>query len=116
MVRICSLAMFVLASFNPAAGQLVTVDGSHLMKYCGALDVRKQVEDRANKSGYCLGYLRAIANMQKVACIGPSADMDQIAAVFIRYMRNYPERWHLPAHSLAEEAFAQAYSCQPRQH
>lgn len=108
--------MFVLASFSPAAGQLVTVDGSHLMKYCDALDGRKQIDDRANKSGYCLGYLRAIANLQKVACIGPSADMDQIAAVFNRYMRNHTERWHLPAHSLAEEAFAQAYGCQLRKH
>jgi Rap1a immunity proteins len=114
-------AIIVLATLTrPAAGQLVTVDGNHLMNYCEALSSRDQVDDQAIKSGYCLGYLRAIANMltsdvavdAKDACLPTSADMDQLVVVFKHYMKDHPEKRHLPAQNLVAEAFALAFSCQ----
>jgi len=122
---LCTFAIIVLASLTgPAAGQLVTVDGNHLMNYCDAVSSRDRVEDWAIKSGYCLGYLRAIANLQmsgvavggKEACFRSGTDMNEILAVFKRYMKDHPESWHHPAQNLVTEAFALGYNCQRRTH
>lgn len=120
IAKSCAFAIIVLASFSKlAVGQMVTVDGNHLLTYCEANVSRDRVDDWDRRSGYCLGYLRAIANImmsgiavdREKACISPNADMNQIVDVFHLYMKNHPERRHLPAQNLVAEALASAFSC-----
>ena len=120
IAKLCIFAIIVLVGlFRLAAAQMVSVDGNQLLSWCDTNINHERVGDWAMKGGTCLGYLTSIVNIQmsgaavggRRSCIPPNADMNQIVDVFRGYVRDHPEKRHLPAANLAAEAFALAFPC-----
>lgn len=70
---------------------------------------------------YCLGYLGGVADAKERVlvfwikkgdlCIPAGTTADQLRHVFLRWMNQSPELWHLDAGGLVTAAFRQAWPC-----
>ncbi len=64
----------------------------------------------------CLGYVEGISDGtvlsgKRIYCLPPNVTYGQGQAVAIKYMRNHPERLHLPFAILLLEAMEKAFPC-----
>ena len=69
-------------------------------------------------AAHCLGYVRGFADIfplikrGQIACIPESVDASQLSRVFVKFLRNYPERLHQPASLLLADCLFRAFPCQ----
>lgn len=61
-------------------------------------------------TSYILGIVDGLAISNRV-CLPSGATTDQIVQVAVKHLRNTPERWHLHATDLLEEALVSAFPC-----
>ena len=97
------------------------MSGSSVMERCENTESR---ESGANVSKYnaCVMYLAGIADatqswqrwgdLKPQVCIPETANVEQLRRVFLRYMRKYPEKWHVSAGSLALNAYLSSFPCE----
>jgi hypothetical protein len=125
---IAALVLLVAAQ-GAAAAYFYT--GATLMERCTNT---KPGEANANVASYneCVGYLAGISDATDAAaiettdtdvgyifgdlesshaCIPENANLEQLRQVFLRHMRQRPEKWHLPASGLVLYALAKALPC-----
>lgn len=112
------LWMFVLpvARSQDNVGDFQT-SGSAFLSRCGGSD------ESASMRGTCLGYVigvdqgftlsRDIANLDPVYCTPQGVSFGQIAAIFIKYIKDHPEKLHLEARALEITSLIEAFPCKP---
>ncbi len=100
-----------------ATGQLTFDTSTGLMELCNGSD-----PDTANaRDFYCTGFfvgfsettfvLEAIHSFKDVCMPSKGVTPRQLRQVFLNYMREHPEDWHLMAGSLALNAYLEAWPC-----
>jgi hypothetical protein len=104
---------------SPVAGD--SLDGNFLMDLCDGTAPDEPNEDVAGVS-ICLGYLRGILDATvaweswghikpKLICKPSGVTTGQLRQVFLKYMRQHPENWHLPGSVLMLNALKGAWPC-----
>jgi hypothetical protein len=77
-------------------------------------------------SGVCAGYVngvndglffaavqqaRTAADVKMPYCIPHKVNIDEMSAVFVKYLNANPEKWHKPAATLLIDALSRAFPC-----
>jgi hypothetical protein len=98
-VLMTGVALMALGSVTYADGTPTT--GNTLIQACGGNN------DFVNS--FCNGYLLGVADTHG-GCM-PAVQVQQIRFIFMQYLHNHPESWHLPGHTLVSEALRQTWPC-----
>ena len=111
-------AVLMVALAGPVCASYLT--GNALME---AGDGTKAGEPQASVVRYsdCVGYLAGIVDatdtwtdweyMGPQVCLQTGVTVEQLRQVVLRYMREYPEQWHLTAGSFVLNAYREAWPC-----
>lgn len=121
------LATVILLFLTPLAE--AANDGNDLLTNCSAAldandDIEKQSEDFTTlmRGSFCLGLMQGIKHLNRVYefklkqdalfCL-PKSDISNIQAarIVVKYLKDHPEKLHLPDSFLAIGAFINAYPC-----
>ena len=111
------LALVVVISVNASA----FYDGNDMMEICKGTDIDESDTDMS-KYNECVAYLAALDDAQEsfvywkqmpklIACIPDDVRQAQLRHVFLEYMSERSQYWHLPAASFAIDAFYEAWPC-----
>lgn len=118
MRQLILAAVLMLMAHGSVAGGFYR--GNDLVSVC---DGTKSGEPRANPSEYnaCVRYLGGIADatdawtgwgdLRSQVCIPEGASLEQLRQVYMRYIRERPETWHLYAGGGVLNAYLQAWPC-----
>jgi hypothetical protein len=87
------------------------VDGNFLLVRCAKGGTEKYVTDYQSIS-YCWGYITGVTDaIEARICVPNGVKVSQLAAVVTLWLRNHPEKLHLPAQDLIEDAFKEKFPC-----
>ena len=102
-------------------------DGNWLLKACSAVIIfmdSQHLDDgeQGSKISTCIGYMQGIRdttalyqgkNLSPLLVCFPEAGISngQATRIVVKYLKNHPEKLHLPAISLAFSAFIEAFPC-----
>ncbi len=98
------------------------LSGNKLMGVCDGTylgEPRAKLSDWTNCTDYLAGIMGAIKTLQSWGETKPrmcikgtgNINVEQLRQVFLKYMRQHPEDWHLMAGSLALNAYLEAWPC-----
>src|SRR6516165_2883814 len=97
-------AIIVLSLPESLVGQVLTINGNALSRYCTATDAQGQIT-QAMVAGTCLGYVAATIDIMSSGgsvngfrgCVPSNADMNQIIDIVKKYIQDHAEKRHLLA-------------------
>ena len=103
--------LLVPAGKSFAGGALYT--GMELQEKCAALDRLNanngQGRDDDSKFGECLGYVSGVLDTKRAELVFPLITTGQVVQIVQKYMRDHPERLHLPADKIIVLAIRRAF-------
>ncbi len=96
--------------------------GNELMELCEGTDTGEPKEN-IPKYNECVKYLSGISDATSTwqawgnilpmeICVATGVTFEQLRQVFLKFMRQRPEEWHLAAASLMLSAYQEAWPCQ----
>lgn len=91
--------------------------GMDLLKYCQTSmksidDATIQMSEIENfHDGLCRGIVLGIFNVSSKVCSSEKNTVGQAIRVVLKFLQDHPEKLHLRATDLAEQAMAQAFPC-----
>lgn len=120
------LATVILLFLTPLAG---ANDGNDLLTNCNAALTAADHKETSSedttiliRGSFCLGLMQGIKHLNRVYelklkqdalfCL-PESDIsnEQAARIIVKYLKDHPEKLHLPDSFLAITAFINAYPC-----
>jgi hypothetical protein len=123
-------AVFLLMSGCLVAQDDWKGDGSNLLTRCSlavrVFDGEKLSSADAVDGSFCMGYISGIHDMDyavqmleenekitlmKHACIPSNVSTAQVMRVVVKYLRDNPERLHMPASVLVTDAIRSSFPC-----
>jgi hypothetical protein len=130
MRTLCGAVAFLLASGCLVAQEKWNGDGTTLLSKCTlavrAFDGEKLSSSDAVEGEFCVGYVLGVHDMDftvqmleehekvslmKHACSPSNASTGQAVRVVVKYLRDNPERLHMPASVLITDAVRSAFPC-----
>jgi hypothetical protein len=105
-------AMLVAVALSCLAGegQAAFLDGNQLFTECRDGD-NPQAEARLSQWGICYGYIVGVSDALKDVCLPNAAKAGQVRDVVALWLRDHPEKRHLPAIDLVTSALKEKFPC-----
>jgi hypothetical protein len=122
MIKLGALILLVsLIPAFPASAGVGFADGKKILASCNELMklLDHQIELDSFEAGRCWGYISASDSLyetvhdgySRTVCIPEEAEVSGLTKIFVRYLKENPEKLSYNASILLHEAFQKAFPC-----